>query len=570
MSTTTTVNKYVELVSNATVAKLNVASKQAQLQTAKILSYSASGHDSSAMGNRQGWDSKKSLYSFKTRCFPAGFARSVVSALQKAGYKVRWVTKDLPKPLGDTRPVVDTFGYSDTRYSYQLETADKLVRYGRMVANIATGGGKSRIARICYKRISRKTLFITTRGVLMYQMKDNFESLLSEPVGVIGDGQWSPKSGFNVAMVQTLASNLIEKDFDDEIERAVQIEENAITKKLDALKRKMQRAKKTFNQITTALREERQRLNDARISDSELISKIRLSVKKHNAKRLETIEFLKSIEFVILEEAHEAGSDEYYRVCMACKNAYYRLALTGTAFKRSDDESNMRLMAVSGPIGITVSEQKLIDLGVLAKPYFQYLPVQRAEGLYKTTSWSRAYQLGVVENEHRNNSIIRYCQIMAEYGLTVMALVLRKEHGKLLKLNLQKAGLKASFIDGDASQEERKAALDKLGENKIDVLIGTTILDVGVDVPSVGAIILAGGGKAEIALRQRIGRGLRAKKALPNVCFVFDFHDRHNEHLTKHAAARRKIILETPGFAENIVEDINPADYGFKKVKNIA
>ena len=43
------------------------------------------------------------------------------------------------------------------------------------------------------------------------------------------------------------------------------------------------------------------------------------------------------------------------------------------------------------------------------------------------------------------------------------------------------------------------------------------ILDVGVDVPSVGCIILAGGGKAEVANRQRIGRGLRAKKLGPNI-----------------------------------------------------
>ncbi|MBH8434009.1 hypothetical protein I8Q59_09430, partial [Acinetobacter baumannii] len=43
------------------------------------------------------------------------------------------------------------------------------------------------------------------------------------------------------------------------------------------------------------------------------------------------------------------------------------------------------------------------------------------------------------------------------------------------------------------------------------------LLDGGVDVPAVGLIILAGGGKAEVALRQRIGRGLRAKKFGPNV-----------------------------------------------------
>lgn len=557
----------ITIVSNATVAKLDNAPKDVQLFVAKELSYTMSGFDRSTLGKKQGWDGKKSFFSFKTQTFPAGFARAVVAKLTKEGHRVNWVTRPLPEPRGPARPIVDTFGYSDERYHYQLETADKLVRFGRMVANVATGGGKSRIARICYKRIARNTLFLTTRGVLMYQMRDNFEELLGEKVGVVGDGHWTPTSGFNVGMVQTLAGNLEVKTLDNEVERAVELEEDALARKIEAYKRKLTRAKKSPIEVMTLVKAHREELLKARISDEELVERIKKSIEKHNKRREETLKFLRSVEFLILEEAHEAGSNEYYNVCMACKNAYYRLALTGTAFKRADEESNMRLMAVSGPVGITVSEKKLIDLGVLATPYFEYIKLPKADKLFKSTSWARAYELGVTGSEYRNRKIIEKCEMMKQYGLTSMVLVLRKEHGKSLKLMMKKRGLRVSFIDGDASQAERKAALQKLAVNDIDVLIGTTILDVGVDVPSVGAIILGGGGKAEIALRQRIGRGLRAKKPpMPNVCFVFDFHDRYNDHLTKHGAARRRIVMETPGFVENIVETINPAEYGFIEV----
>ena len=557
----------ITIVSNATVAKLDNAPKDVQIFVAKELSYTVSGFDRSALGSKQGWDGKKSFYSFKTQTFPAGFARAIVAKLTKAGNRVNWVHRPLPEPLGPKKPVVDSFGYGDERYNYQLETSDKLVRFGRMVANVATGGGKSRIARICYKRIARNTLFITTRGVLMYQMRDNFEELLGEKVGVVGDGHWNPVNGFNVGMVQTLAGNLEVKTLDSEVERAVELEEDAIARKIEAYKRKLSREKKSPMEVIKLVKTRREELLKSRISDEELVERIKQSIEKHNKRREETIKFLRSVEFLILEEAHEAGSNEYYNVCMACKNAHYRLALTGTAFKRSDEESNMRLMAVSGPVGITVSEKQLIDLGVLATPYFEYIKLPKVDKLFKSTGWTKAYDIGVMNSDYRNRKIIEKCEMMKEYGLTSMALVLRKEHGKALKLSMKKRGLRVSFIDGDASQNERKAALQKLATNEIDVLIGTTILDVGVDVPSVGAIILAGGGKAEIALRQRIGRGLRAKKApMPNVCFVFDFHDRYNDHLTKHGAARRRIVMETPGFVENIVEEINPADYGFKKV----
>lgn len=88
---------------------------------------------------------------------------------------------------------------------------------------------------------------------------------------------------------------------------------------------------------------------------------------------------------------------------------------------------------------------------------------------------------------------------------------------------------------------------------------------MGVDVPAVGLIILAGGGKAEVALRQRIGRGLRAKKFGPNVAFIVDFTDQHNSTLKSHARQRLQIIRETPGFGENIVANFEFEKLGFKK-----
>lgn len=561
-----TKGKTVTIASNAVVAKLVDPITEVEVKVAEMLSYSPAGRETSRMGKKQGWDSKKSFYSFKKKTFPAGFAQSIVGSLTKKGYYVNWVKKPLPEPLGDTRPIVDSFGY-DPKYSYQPETADKLVKYGQIIANVATGGGKSRIARICYKRIQRNTLFLTTRSVLMYQMKDNFESLLSESVGVVGDSVWSPKEGFTVGMVQTLSARLEKKTMESELERVVTLENDAIARKIETYKRSLQRSKKTTAEIIEAVKKYRKQLHDAQESDEELVKRVKQSVVNHNAKREETIEYLKSVEFLILEEAHEAGSDEYYNVCMACTNALYRLSLTATAFKRADEESNMRLMAVSGPVAVRVTEKKLIDLGVLARPIFYYHPVQKIKGVYRTTGWRDAQDKGIVNNELRNQDVVNSCVTMSEYGLTSMVLVLRKEHGRVLKKKLQAHGLRASFIDGDKSNAERKDALKKLAQGDIDVLIGTTILDVGVDVPSVGAIILAGGGKAEIALRQRVGRGLRAKKSGPNVAFVFDFHDRHNDHLTKHAASRRKIIQDTPGFAENIVSELDIESYGFKKIK---
>ena len=103
--------------------------------------------------------------------------------------------------------------------------------------------------------------------------------------------------------------------------------------------------------------------------------------------------------------------------------------------------------------------------------------------------------------------------------------------------------------------KERSVALNRLKNREIDVLIGSTILDVGVDVPAVGMVILAGAGKTQVAIRQRIGRGLRAKKTGANVCFIVDFNDPFNIYLSNHANLRRRIIEKTDGFNEGIVSD---------------
>jgi superfamily II DNA or RNA helicase len=96
-------------------------------------------------------------------------------------------------------------------------------------------------------------------------------------------------------------------------------------------------------------------------------------------------------------------------------------------------------------------------------------------------------------------------------------------------------------------------ALKALKTGKLQILIGSTILDVGVDVPAVGMVILAGGMKAEVSHRQRVGRGLRAKKDAPNVAFIVDFTDHWNAHTREHARLRQEIIAQTPGFVEGIL-----------------
>lgn len=463
---------------------------------------------------------------------------------------------------------VEAIGEGDY-YGFELD-GDHLFMLGDFTVTHNT-----RIARMAYARINRPTLFLTTRSILMYQMKDAFEEL-GVNCSVLGGGEFgevNEKGNLSVrkmcvGMVQTLAQRLEETTVENEF----QLLYNALTRKqekeITALKKQLLDAGISGPEIKTRL----SRMIDAQQKELEdkapsMMQKAERKFKEKSLQRAQTIAVLERFEFVILEEAHEASGNSYYEIMRHCKNAHYRLALTGTPFMRESQESNMRLMACSGPIAIKISEEMLIERGILAKPYFKTVELSKnPPKLHIATAWQAAYRLGIVENEERNVKIVNEVLMAMRYGLSTMVLVQHTSHGEKLMKILEMAGVRALYIQGENDQVERKAALKALANGEIDVLIGTTILDVGVDVPAVGLIILAGGGKAEVALRQRIGRGLRAKKLGPNVAFVVDFNDPFNRILREHAAQRLEIIKQTKGFNEGITPEFEYEKLGFKKV----
>lgn len=269
----------------------------------------------------------------------------------------------------------------------------------------------------------------------------------------------------------------------------------------------------------------------------------------------EIIEYLKTIEFVIGEEAHEISDDSYWNVIKKCPNAYYKLALTATPFMKDASEANMKLMGAFGPIGINVSEKLLIDRGINATPKIKFVSYDAPSKCRFTSNYQKAVEFGIVHCESRNQKIVENALKAKKRGLPVLILIGRQDHGKVLEEMLTKIGIKTDFIFGETSSKRRKQALDNLAFGKTDALIGSTIVDVGIDVPTIGCLIIASGGKAEVAYRQRIGRGLRSKPTGPNICFVIDFEDFHNEHLFGHCKERMKIVSSTPGFAENVLKE---------------
>ncbi|MET2951320.1 helicase-related protein [Vibrio owensii] len=560
----------VKIAHNAVHARLIDPHKDIRLIVSDLLSFKTDGAEFVSTAS---WDGTSSFYNMKKDSFPAGFVRLIKRKLELQGHKIQVINKPAPEPLGET--LLAPPGWEpDERYSYQAETVRRLISLRSMIARVATGGGKSIICQLAYLKIKRPTLFVTTRKSLMYQMAEGFEEISGLRSGIVGDGQFKP-AHITCATVDTLVSRLEVITAEDYLTKKVEaIEEEAFKAAKNALKRaKLPTSDNIIRSAPTHIKELVQVTRTAAINavrkqypKKALWEEAQKKAARQQKRRNDTIKFLKTVEFAVLEEAHEVSGNGYYDIMSHCSNAHYRLALTATPFLKDSQEANMRLMACTGPIGIHVSEKDLIDKGILATPYFKYITINKVAGVNRGTPWQRAYKMGVVDNVSRNLHIVKECKRAKDYGLPAMVLVQHKEHGKKLEELISKTGLKVSFIFGDHAQEERKQALTALKNGTIDVLIGSTILDVGVDCPAVGLVILAGGGKAEVNLRQRIGRGLRAKKMGPNACFIVDFMDAGNNHLIKHSRMRREIVEATPGFVEGIITgDFKYEEIGFSK-----
>lgn len=492
----------IRIAANAVNARVLDIDDDLRLELSDLLSFQIAGAEHSSAFKSGTWSGRSTLFIYDRAMFPAGLIHLVISHLKQKGHQVSLVRNPAPEVLGEAEPKIDEFGYTE-EYDYQYKTVDALIKHRAIIAQVATGGGKSRIGALAFARIKRPTLFITTRSVLMHQMKRAFDKSIAYRksqgekgldkvyCGVMGDSEWQVSPHLNVAMVQTIMAKL--KD--------------------PATAEKMQK-------------------------------------------------ILAHFEFVILEEAHESSGEGYYTILNHMKNAVYRLALTATPFMREDEEANMRLMAVAGPIGIRVTEKELIDKGILATPQFKIVKLRPPARVRKTSNWQLAYKYGIVEGEERNGIIVNEVAAAVEAGLSCMVLVQRTDHGDILRKALAGKGVRVKYIQGNSSRDQRQNALNDLRDGKIDVLIGSTIMDVGVDVPAVGMVVLAGAGKAEVALRQRIGRGLRRKpKGMANKAYILEFEDTFNKHLQGHSDQRRYILESTPGFAENILKGTQDFDY---------
>ena len=236
-----------------------------------------------------------------------------------------------------------------------------------------------------------------------------------------------------------------------------------------------------------------------------------------------------NVRILMVDECHHVSSNQMMNVLFYIGGAY-RFGFSGTPLK-ADVLADMKLMAATGPVLTDISNKYMICRGYSTRPTIIMQIIaspDRWDGDYHSV-----YKECIVHNDERNRVI---CEFAVESKGVVLVLVNHLEHGRILRDILPNA----VFVTGPDQTDDRLEILRRMRERQPGVYIATPIFDEGVDVPGIDVLILAGGGKSNIKLLQRLGRGMRTDPDKVQL-LVLDFIDDTNRYLFKHSEERLNV-----------------------------
>jgi superfamily II DNA or RNA helicase len=241
---------------------------------------------------------------------------------------------------------------------------------------------------------------------------------------------------------------------------------------------------------------------------------------------------IESVDGIIADECHAVASTTATAIFGVATNARYRIGLSGTPLARGDRKSSL-VVGTTGPVIYRMRPEVLVEREVLARPTILMADCWQDD--FDDATWPTVYDRLVVHSAKRNALVLEAVRRSEKPALVFVQAV---EHGQVLMRAFVRAGIRAGYVHGAHTTEQREAAIEQLVAGRIDVLVCSVIFQEGVDIPALRSVVIAAGGQSTIAAIQRVGRGLRKAEGKTS-CMVWEVNDRGQRWLEAHARARR-------------------------------
>ena len=376
---------------------------------------------------------------------------------------------------------------------YQQFTLDRTMQFTRGIIGVATGGGKTMMVTEAISRIKTYPFifFVLTKD-LMEQAHDVLSTSLNTPIGMIGDGKCDMQK-ISVCTIQTAIMALNSQNSKFKIDDFVFDDED--------------------------------KWDEKGIASAEKAEKIR-----------KLIRLTKGVYF---DETHHAAAKTCKEVLTSAVNAYWRFGGSATPYRESGD--GIMIQAMFGSKIVNISASYLIKNQWLVKPYIFLEPIH-SDGGWK--SYAKVYENSIVKNDPFNDHVAHTANHLVNRGMSTLVLVQQYPQGDYLKQLIPNC----AFVSGRMSSKQRKQSIQDLRDKKSMCMIATTLADEGLDIPTLDAALLAGGGASATRVNQRVGRTLRKDKDSPKDKSIVVMYEHDAKYLDKHSKKVRTILKKEKEF----------------------
>ncbi len=213
-------------------------------------------------------------------------------------------------------------------------------------------------------------------------------------------------------------------------------------------------------------------------------------------------------DLVVLDEAHHARAGTWRRILEALPDARL-LGVTATPARLDGKGLGIKAGGLFDAMVVGPGIAELQAEGFLS-PARVFAPAQRLD-LTGVRTRAGDYAAGDLEQAMApsitGDAVAEYRQ-RADH-LPALAFCVSVAHANSVAAAFQEAGYRARAVHGALPTPERDRAISGLATGAVEVLASCDLISEGLDVPTVGAVILLRPTKSLVLHMQQIGRGLR-------------------------------------------------------------
>ena len=226
--------------------------------------------------------------------------------------------------------------------------------------------------------------------------------------------------------------------------------------------------------------------------------------------------WFEKIEIVLVDEIHDQLARRNFDLLETIKPRA-RYGLTAT-LQMNQKPVRMKAYAFAGPVLFEFPIAEGIEAGVLSDgKVIQLLFPQATEDF--TDYWDE-YQQNVIEDTVKIKALLEIVELLVEKGRFVLVLAWKVEHVEMLHGLLKNRNIPHRVAYGKIGQARRLQSQEKFEAGNIRLIVANQVMQKGVDLKRVDAIIDVAELKSKNNAVQKFGRGVRLHEDKSDLLYI--------------------------------------------------